>query len=241
MRYAIISDIHANVHAFEAVLRAIDALSPDQIVCLGDVVGYNASPNVCADMVREMNIPTICGNHDAVACSLEEPWGFNPVALAAAVWTRESLTEANHTWLRSLPDARVHEHFVAVHGSPFDRDFYMFNWEDVLPHMEYLKEVDRDVCFFGHTHTPGIFAADGVYTIDDDSRFTLEEGKSYFINPGSVGQPRDSDPRAAFGVYDSDSRVYELVRIEYDIAAAQEDILAEGLPDFLADRLALGR
>ena len=241
MRYAIISDIHANIHAFEAVLREIDQRKPDQIVCLGDVVGYNADPNLCADKVRDLEIPTICGNHDAVACSLEEPWGFNPVALAAAVWTRESLTDANHAWLRDLPDARVHDHFVAVHGSPFDRDFYMFNWEDVLPHMDYLEEVDRDICFFGHTHTPGIFAADGVYTVDDDSQFTLDEGKSSFINPGSVGQPRDSDPRAAFGMYDSDSRLYELVRIEYDIEAAQEAIRAEGLPDFLAERLALGR
>lgn len=241
MKYAIISDIHANITAFDAVLEDIAKREVDRLVCLGDVVGYNASPNACADKVRAMNIPTICGNHDAVACSLEEPWGFNPVALAAAVWTRESLTHDNHVWLRGLPDARVHDDFVAVHGSPFDRDFYMFNWEDVLQHMDYLKEVDRKVCFFGHTHTPGIFAADGVYTIDDDAKFQLEPDKEYFINPGSVGQPRDGDPRSAYGLFNSETREYELVRVEYDVAAAQDQILAEGLPEFLAQRLAQGR
>jgi predicted phosphodiesterase len=241
LRYAVISDIHSNLHAFLKVLEKIETLSIDQIVCLGDVVGYNAFPNDCCDIIKERNIPTICGNHDAVACGLEEPWGFNPVAMAAAMWTRENLRDDNHAWIKSLPDTRTMEHFVMVHGSPYDRDYYMFTWEEVLPHMNYLEEVKSPLCFFGHTHSPGIFAADGVYTVDDDSKFTLENGKGYFINIGSVGQPRDSDPRASFGVYDSDTATYELVRLEYEVDKAAEAVREMGLPDFLAERLFLGR
>ena len=241
MRYALISDIHANLYALERVLARIDELAIDHIVCLGDVVGYNAKPNECADLIQERDIPCICGNHDAVACGLEEPWGFNPVALSAALWTREALTEANNNWLKELPDTRVFDDFVIVHGSPYDRDFYMFTWEDVLPHMDYLQEVDRSLCFFGHTHSPGIFAADGVYTVDSDSQFVLGNGKAFFINPGSVGQPRDGDPRAAFGVFDTKAKQYELVRVEYDIQKAADDITESGLPPFLAERLFLGR
>lgn len=241
MRYALISDIHANLPALETVLAAIAERGIDEIVCLGDVVGYNAHPNECADIVRAMGIPTICGNHDAVACGLEEPFGFNPVAHSAALWTRNSLSPDNLSWLRGLPDTRLFDDFAAVHGSPFDRDFYMFTWEDVLPNMDYLDQVGRKLCFFGHTHSPGIFAGDGVYSLDEAGKFTFEPDKVYFVNPGSVGQPRDGDPRAAFGVYDSEANMYELVRIEYDIDRATSCILDSGLPPFLAERLFLGR
>jgi predicted phosphodiesterase len=241
LRYALISDIHANLHAFEKVLSRIKDLGVDQVVCLGDVVGYNANPNECSQIVRDEQIPTICGNHDAVACGLEEPWGFNPVALSSALWTRKTLTQDTNAWLKALPDTRTFDDFVVVHGSPYDRDFYMFTWEDVLPHMDYLAEVDRRVCFFGHTHSPGIFAADGVYSIDGDEKFALNNGKSFFINPGSVGQPRDGDPRAAFGIFDSDRREYELIRVEYDVQKAADEITEKGLPPFLAERLFLGR
>jgi diadenosine tetraphosphatase ApaH/serine/threonine PP2A family protein phosphatase len=118
----------------------------------------------------------------------------------------------------------------------------MFGWEDVLPHLFYLKQQNCSLCFFGHTHCPGIFSADGVYTVDDDSKFVLGEGKEFFINPGSVGQPRDGDPRASFGLIDEgESRVYELVRVAYPIKQAAEKIVSAGLPHFLADRLFLGR
>ncbi len=241
MRYAIISDIHANLEAFTVVLNAIKDMGIDQIVCLGDVVGYNANPNECINIIREHNIPTICGNHDAVACGIEEPWGFNPVALAAALWTREALTPENHAWLRDLPDTSRANGFLAVHGSPADRDTYLFSWEDVLPHVPYVEESDCNLCFFGHTHCPGIFSTDGLYTVDDDSKFSLGKDKIFFVNPGSVGQPRDSDPRSSFGVLDSETRVFELVRCEYAIEQAASRILAEGLPDFLAERLTRGR
>ena len=131
MRTAIISDIHANIEALQVVLDEIDALGVDRIVCLGDVVGYNASPDECADMIRERETPTLCGNHDAVASGLEEPWGFNPVALQAALWTREHLSPANAEWLKHLPDSLDFEEFLAVHGSPTSRDMYLFSWDEV--------------------------------------------------------------------------------------------------------------
>lgn len=241
MRYAIISDLHANLEATECVLERIDELGVDATYCLGDVVGYNASPNECCNLMRERNIPTVLGNHDAVACGLEEPWGFNPVALSAALWTRESLSKENRAWLISLPDSRQIANMLLVHGSPFDRDFYMFTWDDVLPYVSYLEDSVCDVCFFGHTHSPGIFAGDGVYSIDDESHFNLGNGKAFFINPGSVGQPRDGDPRASFGLYDTESRVYEHVRVEYPVKEAAEMVLSQGLPPFLAERLLVGR
>jgi predicted phosphodiesterase len=241
LRYALISDIHANYEALEAVLQKIEDLSIDQIVCLGDVVGYNASPNECCEVLRERSIPTILGNHDAVACGVEEPWGFNPVALAAAMWTREHLSEDNLKWLRDLPDALHFGDFVAVHGAPKNRNTYLFTWEDILPHLSFLDEQNCDLCIIGHTHSPGIFSADGVYTVDDDHKFKLGEGKRFFVNPGSVGQPRDGNPMAAFGVLDTGVNEYEQVRISYPCEEAARKVVEAGLPPFLAERLALGR
>ena len=241
MRYAIISDIHANFEAMETILKKIEQCGVDQIINLGDVVGYNSNPNECCDRMRELNIPTICGNHDAVACGLEEPWGFNPVALSAAMWTRKTLREDNLEWLRNLPDVQKFDSFLAVHGSPTNRNSYLFTWEDVLPHMAYVEEQKCNLCFFGHTHSPGIFSKDGVYTVDSDSKFSLGAGKLFFVNPGSVGQPRDGDPRASFGLFDQDTLEYELVRINYPVKQAADKVTSNGLPAFLAERLFLGR
>lgn len=241
MKYAIISDIHANLEALDTVFADIDHRGIDQIVCLGDVVGYNASPDECCQALQARGVPTILGNHDAVACGIEEPWGFNPVALAAAMWTREHLSEENKEWLRSLPDALNFGDFVAVHGAPHNHNTYIFSWEDILPHLSFLEEQNCDVCMIGHTHSPGIFSADGVYTVDDDDRFSLGDGKGFFINAGSVGQPRDGDPRAAYGILDMESKVFEQVRLEYPIEHAAERVNEAGLPPFLAERLALGR
>lgn len=241
MRYAIISDIHANLEAFIAVLEEIDTRGSERIVCLGDVVGYNANPDDCCNLIREREIPTILGNHDAVACGLEEPWGFNPVALSAAMWTRENLDAENLEWLKNLPDVQKFGDFIAVHGSPSNRNSYLFNWEDILPHVPYVEEQDCSLCFFGHTHSPGIFSADGTYTVDEDSKFPLGNGKIFFINPGSVGQPRDGDPRASFGIIDTETHEYELVRISYPVKEAADRIADRGLPTVLAERLFLGR
>lgn len=241
MRYAIISDIHANIEALSAVLDQIDAMGVDEIVCLGDVVGYNASPDECVDLIRERKVPTLCGNHDAVACGLEDPWGFNPVALSAALWTRENIRPENIAWLRSLPDSLDFDAFLAVHGSPSSRDTYLFTWEDISRFMPIIEGQDKRLCFFGHTHSPGIFSSDGVYAVDEDGTFVLGEKKRFFINPGSVGQPRDGDSRAAFGIFDTAKGEYRQVRVPYNIKSAADRVVNAGLPKFLADRLALGR
>lgn len=241
MKYAIISDVHANQVALQAVLECIEKAGAGQTVCLGDVVGYNAAPNECADLLRERKVLTILGNHDAVACGLEEAWGFNPVAHQAAMWTREQLSPENKEWLRSLPDTLNFGAFVAVHGAPKNHNTYLFTWEDVLPHLYFLEEQNTNICFIGHTHSPAIFSEDGMYSVDEDSRFELGVEKSFFVNPGSVGQPRDGNPRASFGLIDDETNTYEQVRIDYAVDRAAEHVRAAGLPEFLADRLVLGR
>jgi predicted phosphodiesterase len=241
LKYAIISDIHANLEAFTAVLDRIDASGVDEVVCLGDVVGYNANPNECCDIIREREIPTILGNHDSVACGREEPWGFNPVALAAAMWTREHLNEDNLNWLRSLPDALNFGDFMIVHGAPGNHNTYIFTWEDILVHIPFMEEQQCRICLMGHTHSPAIFSTDGVYSLDEDNKFALGKEKVFFINAGSVGQPRDGNPQAAFGFLDTETNEFEQVRIGYAIDKAANRVLENGLPPFLAERLALGR
>ena len=241
LKYAIISDIHANLDALSTVLDKIDELGVDQTICLGDVVGYNANPNECAQIVRDREIPTILGNHDSVACGREEPWGFNPVALEAAMWTREGLNSENLEWLKNLPGALNFGSFAAVHGAPRNHNQYLFTWEDILAHLPFLEEQNCNVCMIGHTHTPAIFSSDGVYSVDGDSKFELGDQKGFFINPGSVGQPRDGNPDAAFGLLDTETSVYEQVRIPYPVEEAAKKIIEAGLPQFLAERLVLGR
>jgi predicted phosphodiesterase len=242
VRFGIISDIHANLNALEATLDALEDHNVDQIICLGDVVGYNANPNECVELLRVRAIPTILGNHDAVACGLDEPYGFNPIALATVLWTREQLSEENRNWLRALPSVLEFPEFIAVHGAPpEDHNTYLFSWEDVIPYLGFLREKGKSLCFFGHTHSPGIFSADGMYSLDEESKFYLNHSKIFFINPGSVGQPRDGNPQAACGIYDSEENSYQQLRINYPVEEAAAHVLEAGLPRFLAERLLLGR
>lgn len=241
MRYAIISDIHGNLEALEAVLAYIDKQKIPRTICLGDVVGYGASPDECVSLIRARGIPTIMGNHDAVACGKEEPWGFNQLALSAVVWTSEHLSPENIDWLKKLPSSLAYESFLAVHATPEENEWdYIFSWEETVPYIAMLREKNYRVCFFGHTHSPGIFADDGLYALDEHSKFILDPAKVYMINPASVGQARDDNPRASFGIFDTESEEYELVRLEYDVDTAAQRIRDAGLPGFLADRLHSG-
>jgi diadenosine tetraphosphatase ApaH/serine/threonine PP2A family protein phosphatase len=222
-------------------LNYIDDLGVDAIVNLGDVVGYNTNPNECCDIMRQREIPTICGNHDAVACGLEEPWGFNPNALAAAMWTRDALREDNLEWLRNLPENHLTPSFLAVHGAPGDRNRYLLKWEDILPEKSHVEKQGVNLCFFGHTHQPGIFSDNGAYMLDDASQIVVPEEGTYFINAGAVGQPRDGDFRAAFGLFNSETRVFEQIRLNYPVQTCAAKIADSGLPPFLSERLLLGR
>jgi len=247
MRYLVLTDIHANLEALETCLSDAAARGFDRTLVLGDLVGYGPDPNDAIARVQALQ-PTaiIRGNHDKVACGLEQPDGFNAVARRAALWTHDVLTPANRSWLAALPKGAVvvDDTIEICHGSPFDEDAYVF---DELDAVRALKMSRRPLCLFGHTHYPVTFVLtnDRVTTIGGpgsiDGQLVLQEGSKYLMNPGAVGQPRDGDPRAAYAIVDTGTRRVDSFRLVYDIATTQGKIVAAGLPDVLAQRLAVGR
>jgi predicted phosphodiesterase len=240
MKYAIIADIHANLEAFQVVLEDIKKQNCTHVACLGDVVGYNANPKECLEIVRSMNIPCVKGNHDEY-CSIDENLeGFNPHAAEAVNWTRQQLSDVDRQWLRELKYVRLVASFTIVHATldvP-QRWGYVF---DKLAAAASFTYQNTAVCFFGHTHVPVAFIRDSVVRGGSYSKFKVEPGRKYFINVGSVGQPRDLNPKASYAVYDMDEGSIELRRLDYDIPKAQAKIRAAGLPERLADRLAFGK
>jgi len=243
MRYAILSDIHANLEAFRAVLDRIAALGADRIVCLGDIVGYNAEPNACVAIVRSEGMACVLGNHDAAACGLQEPDNFTPAARQAALWTRDALTSENRAFLQQLPRRLQIGDFVLCHGSVDDTDRYLLYESDVRGALAVMASLPGSpgLCFFGHTHLQVAYRCTGREIARERANtFVLSRGSRYLVNPGGVGQPRDGDPRAAFLLYDAGERSITLHRVEYDIPAAQDKVLRAGLPPRLAERLALG-
>lgn len=245
MRLLILSDIHANIDALDAVLAAAPPATWDRLVVLGDFVGYGAAPNGVLDRLRALDpLAAIRGNHDKAACGLDDGSNFNQIARYAAAWTGEALTPDNREYLRALPagPALVGDDVEICHGAPFDEDHYIFDGGDALQAMDATR---RALCFFGHTHLPVLFAkgADALDLVvpDGEESVVLSPGVQYLVNPGSVGQPRDGDPRAAFAVYDATTRTLRLQRVAYPVDMAQRRILAAGLPASLANRLAIGR
>ena len=241
MRFAIFSDIHANLEALEAALEDMRERKCTHFVCLGDVVGYNANPHECVERMREMGCPIVKGNHDEQASLIESSRDFNELAEQAMAWTRDNLTGGDKEWLRDLPLQRQVHDFTIVHASldAPEQWGYVFNNLDAAASFTYQ---DTTVCFFGHTHVPGAFIRDedGIRRVRIE-QLRIEMNKKYFINTGSVGQPRDSDWRAAYCVYDTEKNVVEQHRVKYDLSAAQEKIVKAGLPELLAHRLSLGR
>ena len=229
MKYAILADIHANLEALQAVLEDMKQRGCTHAVCLGDLVGYNASPKQCLEIIRGMNIRCVQGSHDQYA-SNDEPLGdFNPQAAKAVEWTRRQLTDEDRAWLRSLKLVEVVDGFTIVHGSLNDpaRWEYVF---DKFAAAAHFVEQHTPVCFFGHTHVPVVFVKDEVVRGGTYSKFQVEKGRQYFINPGSVGQPRDGDPRAAYATYEPETGWVELRRVDYDVSGAQGKVDAAGLP-----------
>ena len=240
MRFAILSDIHANLEAAEAVLADAHERESTHFVCLGDVVGYNANPHECVEIVQKLECPVIKGNHDEQASLEESSRDFNALAEMAINWTRAQLTDADKQWLRELRLSRQVRDFTIVHATldTPDQWGYVFNTLDAAASFTYQHTT---VCFFGHTHVAGAFVReDGVKRVKVD-QLMIDATKKYFINTGSVGQPRDGDWRAAYCIYDTDKNVVEQRRVKYDIATAQQKIIKAGLPSLLADRLKLGR
>jgi diadenosine tetraphosphatase ApaH/serine/threonine PP2A family protein phosphatase len=240
MRFAIFGDIHANLEAFEATLADAEREKCDRFICLGDIVGYNADPKACLARIKELGCPVVKGNHDEYAsssCSLET---FNPLAESAIRWTRQTLSPAEKEFLTSLPLTADVESFTIVHAtldSPGDWG-YVLNQLDAAAS---FSRQQRQLCFFGHTHSPRLFVKDGSVAGFPLSEVKIEPKKQYFINVGSVGQPRDGDWRAAYAIYDLNSRKVTLRRLKYDIEKAQAKIRIAGLPLKLAERLNLGR
>jgi diadenosine tetraphosphatase ApaH/serine/threonine PP2A family protein phosphatase len=251
VRILILSDIHANLEALEACLEAAPA--HDRVFNLGDIVGYGANPNEVTDRARALGTVFVRGNHDKACSGLISLEDFNPVAALAAMWTRDQLTPDNLAFLRELPVGPIApiENLQCVHGSPRDEDEYVFLAREAY---SILAHVAVPVTFFGHTHVQGAYWIDDVRETEGviEPRYSSPKGKQqmpvslektavYLINPGSVGQPRDGDPRAAFALYDTEAASVTLHRVPYDIERAQKKILSARLPDRLASRLAEGR
>ncbi|MEJ7820533.1 MAG: metallophosphoesterase family protein [Rubrobacteraceae bacterium] len=238
--YAVISDIHGNLEALQAVLRDVPG-GVEKIYCLGDVIGYGASPNECCDLVREMEMPVISGNHDLAVTDLSTDlaW-FNPVAAAAVQWTRERLRGDNADFLRSRPRTLLTDEALFVHGSVRDPDEYIINSVSAEENLAVLKSDYPGVplCFFGHTHVKTVSPSPNGRVVEARP-LDLSQNGPYLVNPGSVGQPRDGDTFASYVLAEGGRVVYRFV--DYDIGKAQTKIRAAGLPEMLADRLAHGR
>lgn len=240
MRYAILADIHANFEALQAVLEDTRQQNCTHYVCLGDVVGYGANPKECLDIIKGMNMPVVKGNHDEYISVDDDPEGFNDAAAEAVTWTRAQLTADDRKWLRELKYFRLVANFSIVHATldAPQRWGYVFEKLEAAASFTYQN---TPVCFFGHTHVPVAFVRDTTVRGGTYSKFRVEPGKKYFVNVGSIGQPRDGNPKAAYVIYDMAQQSIELRRLDYDIATAQKKIRAAGLPERLAARLAVGR
>jgi len=242
MRFAIISDIHANLEALVAVLEDIDRLELDGVLCLGDVVGYGPNPAECIDAVKSVSLFTLAGNHDFAVVGKANVEDFNPYAREAVLWTRSKLKQSDRSFLSSLPLTRSELGAFFVHGSPYQPA----EWNYVLSLFEARRafaEFEEPICFIGHSHAPLVIEMDQdeSMTVLDPTLVAFEEGKRYIVNVGSVGQPRDGNPDAAYGVWDTDENQFELRRVAYDLHTTQRKILEAGLPEFLAWRLAVGQ
>ncbi|MBI3881509.1 MAG: metallophosphoesterase family protein [Verrucomicrobia bacterium] len=240
MRYAIIGDIHSNLEAFQVVLEDSRQQGCTHYACVGDVVGYGADPKACLDLVRSMGMPCVKGNHDEYCSGERELEGFNPHAAEAVEWTKAHLTEEDRKWLRELKYMRLVANFSIVHATLDGPQTWGYVADKLAAAASFTYQ-NTPVCFFGHTHLPLAFIRDSVVRGGTYSKFRIEGGRKYFINCGSVGQPRDGNPKAAYVVYDVDTGSVELRRLDYDIAAAQAKIRAAGLPERLADRLSYGK
>lgn len=247
MRYLILSDIHANITALDAALEAAKG-KWEKALCLGDVVGYGPDPNEVIDRVRSLDAVTIRGNHDKAGSGIADAEDFNPVARSAALWTREQLRPENREYLENLPTGPlIVDSFSLVHGAFRDEDEYVFAPAQAL---DSLLDAPSPVTFFGHTHLQGGFTMRdnkvGVLHIKPTAgslfaTVTIEEGTIYLLNPGSIGQPRDGDTRAAFAISDLDHKTVEFWRIPYDIEGVQKRMAKAGLPEPLIMRLSFGR
>ncbi|MBL7170539.1 MAG: metallophosphoesterase family protein [Candidatus Omnitrophica bacterium] len=243
MRYAIFSDIHSNLEAYKASLEVMLNEKVDQYICLGDIVGYGANPKECIsltqELIKEKGCICIAGNHDAAAAEMIPVSLFNPLAQEAIVWTKKIIDQNENEFLSTLPLLKSERDCVFVHAS-LDKPQewqYVYTIDEAYKNFELFKE---KACFIGHSHIPVIFKGGKNFEYFVSPSIKIEEGFRYIVNAGSIGQPRDHDPRACFLIYDTEKCTFEYKRVQYDIAGAQTKIRKAGLPEMEAMRLAIG-
>jgi predicted phosphodiesterase len=228
MKFAILADVHANLEALQAVLQDAQTQNCTHYAFLGDIVGYCADPKACLDLIRGMNAPCVKGNHDEYCAMDLPPQGLSSAAAKVVAWTRRQLTQDDRKWLGDLPYARTVEDFTIVHATLDRPELWGYVFERLAAAASINLQTTR-LCFFGHTHVPIAFIHDKIINGGTYTKFELRVNKKYFVNPGSVGQPRDHNPKAAYVNYDMDNDTVELRRVDYDIAATQRKIKDAGL------------
>lgn len=234
MKYALLADIHANLEALDVVLRDQKAQGCTHMACLGDIVGYGADPKECVDIIRALGMPTVKGNHDEYASMDGSLNGFNPNAVKTIEWTRRQLTEEDRRWLRELPYVGQLDGFTIVHAVLDQPKKWAYAF-DKFTAAASIYQQETPVCFFGHTHVPVAFIKDSVVRGGTYEKIKITEGKEYFINVGSVGQSRDGVAKATYAIYDLETRIVELRRLDYDIPAAQAKRQKAGLPPGISE------
>lgn len=245
MRYAIISDIHANQEALEAVVESSRKVGVDQFLCLGDIVGYGARPTECLEMVQDLGCRTVAGNHDFAVVGKIDIDNFNSYAKEATIWTREQLSETAVDYLRTLPLVeQINDEpgagFTIVHGTLYSPELFDYIQTSYDAHLS-MCEMPGEVCFLGHSHIPVSFIRRRFITYSIEPQVTVDSGGKFLVNVGSVGQPRDNNPQASYAIFDTTTREITIRRVGYDIDAAAIHIRDAGLPDILGERLRYGR
>ncbi|NUM35469.1 MAG: metallophosphoesterase family protein [Candidatus Brocadiae bacterium] len=245
MRFGIIADVHANLEALSVALKVLGEEGVDQIICLGDVVGYNANPIECLSIIMERHIPCIKGNHERHILG-EKSETLKEDTDKVLAWTKNQLKKEQYDFIvNDMPNKMLHESgFLITHGSPRNKDEYLLKLHSFVTNLKLMEEKYPDIriCFHGHTHLPSIMAKGHIaQDFTQDTLVELHPDRQYLINPGSVGQPRDQCPLTSFGIYDEDKLSFQFYRRPYDIATTQEKILKAGLSSRLAERLALGK
>lgn len=239
-KFAILGDIHSNWEALSVVLQDAAAQGVTHYLCVGDIVGYNANPSECLEKLRELKCLTVRGNHDHYCSNNDRLVDFQPLAADVVNWTRKQLTPDQSAFLRELPYVAKTDGFTLVHSTldmP-DRWGYVFDSLDAEANFNYQSTA---LCFYGHTHLPVAFEREHRVVRSSYTKLKIARGKRYFINVGSVGQPRDGDPRAGYVVYNMATHEVELRRLPYDLKVTQDKVRRAGLPDRLASRLEHGR
>ena len=241
MRYGILGDIHANLEALGTVVEALERESVDGWISVGDVVGYGADPNACIKFVQDLEATVVAGNHDFAVCNRLNVDFFNAYAREAVLWTRKRLSTEEMGFLEGLELTAVLDDEVSVvHGSLNFPEMFDYIQTSYDAHLS-LQALTTPVCFLGHSHVPVTFVQGQTVSYTLDPVIQIKEGERALVNVGSVGQPRDEDPRAAYAVYDSETRTVEVKRIEYAVEDAGKKILDAGLPEILAERIKYGR